>query len=281
MAEESKGIRLKKAATELNVGISTLVEFLAKKGHQVETNPNTRLSAEQYDLVAAAFQSEREVKEQADKIEIMSNVNNVVIEAEPEENKEENEEVIIKNYNASNIENKGGKQPAETAVTPDEPEAPEVSDEPDEPEIPQAEEPVRQEAPAPEPEVETIEVEAVEPEPEPEPEPETPAFTPTTVGDLRIVDKIDLSSINTKMRPDKKKKSKAEKAEKNDKQEKTDKEKNNKKADKAKESAKTPAEPAKKVVAPKPAPVPAPQVPEAPAPVKAEPEFIETQYQKL
>ena len=37
MAEEHKGIRLKKAATELNVGISTLVEFLAKKGHVVET----------------------------------------------------------------------------------------------------------------------------------------------------------------------------------------------------------------------------------------------------
>ena len=118
MAEESKGIRLRKAASELNVGISTLVEFLAKKGHQVEMNPNTRLSAEQYDLVAAAFQSEREVKEQADKIEIMSNVNNVVIEAE--ENKEENEEVIIKNYNSSNIDNKGSKQHAETAVTPDE-----------------------------------------------------------------------------------------------------------------------------------------------------------------
>ena len=30
MAEEHKGIRLKKAATELNVGISTLVEFLAR-----------------------------------------------------------------------------------------------------------------------------------------------------------------------------------------------------------------------------------------------------------
>ena len=68
MADENKGIRLKKAATELNVGISTLVEFLAKKGHQVEMNPNTRLSAEQYDLVASAFQSERAVKEQADKI---------------------------------------------------------------------------------------------------------------------------------------------------------------------------------------------------------------------
>ena len=61
MAEENKGIRLKKAATELNVGISTLVEFLAKKGHQVEMNPNTRLTAEQYDIVAAAFQAERAV----------------------------------------------------------------------------------------------------------------------------------------------------------------------------------------------------------------------------
>ena len=57
MAEEHKGIRLKKAATELNVGISTLVEFLAKKGHVVETNPNTRLTADQYELVAAAFQA--------------------------------------------------------------------------------------------------------------------------------------------------------------------------------------------------------------------------------
>ena len=85
MAEENKGIRLKKAATELNVGISTLVEFLAKKGHQVETNPNTRLTAEQYDIVATAFQGERAVKEQADKIEITPSGNNLVVEASPDE----------------------------------------------------------------------------------------------------------------------------------------------------------------------------------------------------
>jgi len=123
MAEEKKGTRLKKAATELNVGINTLVDFLAKKGHQVESNPNTRLTDEQYELVANAFQAERAVKEQADKIEITPSGSNVVIEASPEETKEENEEVIIKNYNTSNIDNKGSK-PAETAVTPDEPEAP-------------------------------------------------------------------------------------------------------------------------------------------------------------
>ena len=107
MAEENKGIRLKKAATELNVGISTLVEFLAKKGHQVETNPNTRLTAEQYDIVATAFQGERAVKEQADKIEITPSGNNLVVEASPDERKEDSEEVIIKNYNSSPIETKG------------------------------------------------------------------------------------------------------------------------------------------------------------------------------
>ena len=42
MAEEPKNIRLNKAAKEFNVGITSLVEFLAKKGHQVEMNPNTR-----------------------------------------------------------------------------------------------------------------------------------------------------------------------------------------------------------------------------------------------
>ena len=121
MADENKGIRLKKAATELNVGISTLVEFLARKGHQVETNPNTRLTTEQYDLVASAFQGERAVKEQADRIEITPSGSNVVIEANVEEKGEETEEVIIKNYNSSATDTKGAQQPAETAVTPDEP----------------------------------------------------------------------------------------------------------------------------------------------------------------
>ena len=98
MAEETKSIRLKKAATELNVGITTLVDFLAKKGHQVETNPNARLTPEQYDLVASQFAREREVKEQADKIEI-STESNVVVEATSDEPADEQNEVIIKNYN--------------------------------------------------------------------------------------------------------------------------------------------------------------------------------------
>lgn len=269
MAEENKGIRLKKAATELNVGISTLVEFLAKKGHQVEMNPNTRLTAEQYDIVAAAFQAERAVKEQADRIEITPSNSNVVVEASNDERNEESEEVIIKNYNTSPADIKVAAKPVESADTPDEEQAAEPEPEP----VSVPEPPVEEASSEPQP--------AVQPEETPapaEPEP-VPAFVPTMVGDIRIINKIDLDAINTKTRPDKKKKSKADKAAKADKP--------------AKESKPAP-KPAKKEVevpveepAPQPKPAPAPEpepVPEpepTPAPAPKEPEFIETQYKKL
>ena len=268
MAEENKGIRLKKAATELNVGISTLVEFLAKKGHQVEMNPNTRLSAEQYDIVATAFQAERAVKEQADKIEITPSSSNVVVEVTNDENKEESEEVIIKNYNTSPADNKVAAKPVETAVTPDEPEVSETVAE-------NAAEPVApiESEQAPEAVSEPTEPQPAEPE-------AAPAFIPTQVGDLRIINKIDLDAINTKTRPDKKKKTKAEKTEKQAKSPKAP------KAPKAeaqpkttKEQVETPKEPPAPVPVPEPEPMPEPVV--VAPPVVKEPEFIETQYKKL
>ena len=282
MAEENKGIRLKKAATELNVGISTLVEFLAKKGHQVETNPNTRLTAEQYDIVATAFQGERAVKEQADKIEITPSGNNLVVEASPDERKEDPEEVIIKNYNSSPIETKGTPKPVESAVTPDEAEVPGAQAKPTpaaEPAVPAA---PAEEAQAPAPEA-TADAPAQESEAAANEAPQGkdgPAFNPIQVGDVRIINKIDLDAINSKMRPDKakKKKGKAEKAEKTPAEPQAQ-------ASKAK-PAETPKQ-KEKPVAPEPQPAaPEPVEPAAhapaptPAPVK-EPEFIETQYQKL
>ena len=282
MAEENKGIRLKKAATELNVGISTLVEFLAKKGHQVETNPNTRLTAEQYDIVATAFQGERAVKEQADKIEITPSGNNLVVEASPDERKEDSEEVIIKNYNPSPIETKGTPKPVESAVTPDEAEVPGAQAEPApvaEPAVPAA---PAEEAQAPAPEA-TADAPAQESEAAANEAPQgedVPAFNPIQVGDVRIINKIDLDAINSKMRPDKakKKKGKAEKAEKTPAEPQAQ-------ASKAK-PAETPKQ-KEKPVAPEPQPAaPEPVEPAAPAPAPTpapvkEPEFIETQYQKL
>ena len=73
--------RLNKVAKDFNVGIQTIVDYLAKKGHQVEQNPNTKISEEQYELLSAAFQSERKVKEEADKIELNAGGANQVVEA--------------------------------------------------------------------------------------------------------------------------------------------------------------------------------------------------------
>ena len=281
MAEENKGIRLKKAATELNVGISTLVEFLAKKGHQVESNPNARLTAEQYDIVATAFQAERAVKEQADKIEITPSGSNVVVEANPAERKDETDEVIIKNYNLS-ADAKSTAKPVATAATPNEPaDTPSPSSEPAEPAKAETEIPAQEPEPVEEPSQQEAST-PVQPEPDAEEQPEQPVkeepestFVPQQVGDLRIINKIDLDSINSKMRPDKKKRSKGDKGTKAEKTPKGGQEAQPK-------GSKAKSEPEQKEpVVETPKPQPAPAEPETPAPAPKEPDFIKTNYKKL
>jgi translation initiation factor IF-2 len=48
-------IRLIKISKDLNVGINSLVEFLHKKGFDVESNPNTKIGSEQYELLVKEF----------------------------------------------------------------------------------------------------------------------------------------------------------------------------------------------------------------------------------
>ena len=48
-------VKLYKVIKDLNVGLSTVVDFLNKKGFEVESNPNLRVSDEQYDLLVKEF----------------------------------------------------------------------------------------------------------------------------------------------------------------------------------------------------------------------------------
>ena len=48
-------IKLINVTRDLNVGITSVVEFLHKKGHHVESNPNTKISDEQYALLVNEF----------------------------------------------------------------------------------------------------------------------------------------------------------------------------------------------------------------------------------
>jgi translation initiation factor IF-2 len=55
-------IRLSKVVKDLNVGLSTAVEFLQKKGQTVDANPNTKISEEQYTILIKEFSTDKNLK---------------------------------------------------------------------------------------------------------------------------------------------------------------------------------------------------------------------------
>ena len=272
--------RLQKVGKDLNVGIQTLVNFLAKKGYQVEMNPNTKISEEQYELLATAFQDERKVKEDAEKIELTAGGANQVVEAAPKQKVEEEQEVvIIKSFTSAKPANKPEPSPAPKPEPKPEPEPdpapmPEPEPEPEPAPMPEPEpepEPVYE----PEPEVEHTEEpsepEADNNEPKPEPEqeeesePEAEAEQPQdSTSPFKVIGTVDLNAINQRMRPDKKKRRKGDK-----------KQAETKPAPKSESTPKASPKPE-----PKPAPAPVKQEEPKPEP-KPAPEFIETQYTKL
>ena len=62
--------RLSKIAREFNVGIQTLVEYLASNGVEIESNPNTKIEPDVYEILLAEFQSEKSAKEESEKVSI-------------------------------------------------------------------------------------------------------------------------------------------------------------------------------------------------------------------
>ena len=63
-------IRLNKAIRELNIGIQTAADFLGKKYgiEGAETNPNLKLTDEQYEGLTMEFSSDKQVRSQAEKL---------------------------------------------------------------------------------------------------------------------------------------------------------------------------------------------------------------------
>ncbi len=70
MSEVITTKRLSKVAREFNLGISTIVDYLRKKGHDINPNPNTKVSEEQYILLLKEYSSEISVKRESEKISL-------------------------------------------------------------------------------------------------------------------------------------------------------------------------------------------------------------------
>ena len=54
---EEKTMRLNQAAKTLNIGISSVVEFLTLKGFEIENKPTAKITQEQFKLLLKAFES--------------------------------------------------------------------------------------------------------------------------------------------------------------------------------------------------------------------------------
>ena len=68
MTDGLKATRLSKAARELNVGISNIVEFLNKKGFEIDSNPNSKIPADAYGLLLEEYSSDISVKKESEKL---------------------------------------------------------------------------------------------------------------------------------------------------------------------------------------------------------------------
>ncbi len=107
MAEE-KLIRLSQAARKLNVGHNTILEFLSKKGFEVENNPNAKLTPEQASLLSKEFASSATEKLEASGLSIgVKHTENVVLEKGKESSKkrvdDEEGNIMIKNLGSKEL----------------------------------------------------------------------------------------------------------------------------------------------------------------------------------
>ncbi len=207
MSETTGTKRLSAAAKEFNVGLNTAVEFLAKKGHQIEAKPTTKLTEEQFNLLLAEYSSEKKVKQEANKLgkERIKPQNTIIEIPKPKaivvEEEEEEDGILIK----SGLVNTPAANKKVEPETPKAEEAPILAAV--EPEVKVEIAPIIE---APIPEVkkeEVIEVKAEVPIIIEDHVIEKPIVTPIqeeTLGGLKVVGKIDLDA-NKKPKPSPKK----------------------------------------------------------------------------
>ena len=69
---DKKELRLSKLAREFNVGITTIVDFLKKKGFEIESNPNTKVAPELLEILSKEYSSDLNAKKESEKVNLHS-----------------------------------------------------------------------------------------------------------------------------------------------------------------------------------------------------------------
>jgi translation initiation factor IF-2 len=108
MTEDVKATRLSKAAREFNVGISTIVEFLHKKGFVLDPNPNTKIPQDAYLLLVKEYSTDISAKKESEKLALKElhrkketlSIDDFSDKAQAEES-EKDDEILVKDSSGS------------------------------------------------------------------------------------------------------------------------------------------------------------------------------------
>ena len=237
-------VRLNKVVRDLNVGVETIVKYLQKKGVEIESSPNTKISDEHYDMLVKEFAPDKIQKKESDNISLERHKRPAHVEkpstptvveenkprilrtidldskhstTQPAEQKPRKEEPKQEPAQAPKEEKKEKQaevKPAEVKPTP-QPKKEEVKPQPKpQPSPEKKEKPVEKEVVAPQPRKEEV-----KPAPQPqkveksaEPvaaEPKNEVFSLSRVDTApkpQVLGRIDLDSLNQQTRPKKKSK---------------------------------------------------------------------------
>ncbi len=221
-----KQMRLSKVAKEFNLSIGKIVEFLAANGRPIDSNPNTKVGEEEYNLLSKEFSGDKSAKEEAQSVGLSLNrlkKESIVIEdtkaIKAKELELQKEKELLEAAALKAAENKRLEEAKQLAIK-----------------RAQEEEAIKEKEKAVKVEDESV-----------------------SISGPKVLGKVDLASINTKTKPDKK----------------------SKKEEPTETKAKTTKGRKKKIeveeeVTPEPLPAIEPLVEE-----EQKEEFIETVYQKL
>ena len=225
-------VRLSKIAREFNVGLSTIVEFLHSKGIKISSDPNAKLTDEDYSLVAKEFSSDSEVKKESSLVDLkntrkkketvsIDNSGNVSTDNTEEEDefisvkdevKFESKIKIVDRIDLNQEHKTQNQSQPEPEIEEDETSQPTPEPEPE----PIPEKPVVTVEKEKVEEIEIKEEKVEEAEKEPIESPaETQEATPFKVAqpalkEVKVVGTIDLDAINQRTRPPKKSKQERE-----------------------------------------------------------------------
>ena len=218
-------IKISKVIKDLNVGRQTIEEFLHKKGIEIDASINARIQDDVYEMLVKEFKPDMDLKSKSDKMATERQKEKAKQNAAKAESHEIKTEVPVqkpKILGKIDLEAAGkpkvASKPAPKAETPAEepvktdsaPAQPVVENKEPETAAP-VQEVAKKEEPAPVPEVPVVETQAEETSSQPAESAEddnVEVFKPVsqTVGgpQLKVVGKVDLTSLNQQTRPRKK-----------------------------------------------------------------------------